>query len=95
MDYMAYAGQFRKFQFSFVRSDIVKVLGELAVNICIDRVVFNFIKAVEENLGNGWYLGHTYFGYPNRMHPDDIFKELEAQFNETDLDAVIRKYRRY
>lgn len=87
-----YTGEFKKYQFEAVRNEIAEVLGNSVKDVPVDQITYNFIKAVEDDLGYGWYLGYGHFEYPSGIPLEDISEHLDYQFKETDIGAVICEY---
>lgn len=92
MAVMTYTGEFKKYQFEAVRNEIAEVMGEFAKQVPVDQITSNFIEEVEDDLGYGWYIGYNHFEYPDGMALDDVLEELEFQFRETDIGAIICEY---
>lgn len=90
-----YTGEFKKFHFESIRDEIAEVMGDFAKQVPIDQITSNFIEAVENDLGFGWYLGTGYFRYPDGMPLDDVLEEMDFRFKEADLGDIICEYMEY
>ena len=92
MAVMTYTEEFKKYKFEAVRSEIAEVFGDSVKDAAVDQIAYSFIKAVEDELGYGWYLGYNHFEYPSGIPFEDISEQLDYQFKETDIGAVICEY---
>ena len=92
MAVMTYTGEFKKYQFEAVRNEIAEVLEDSVKDVPVDQITYSFIKAVEDDLGYGWFLGYNHFECPSGISLEDISEHLDYQFKETDFGAVICEY---
>lgn len=92
MAIMTYTGEFKKYRFEAIYTEISEVLGNSAKDIPIDLITTSFINSTEDGLGYGWSLGVNHFEYPDGMALEDVSEQLDYQFKETDLGAFIYEY---